>query len=273
MEPLTILGYVCLMLTGVTLGLLGAGGAILGVPILVYMFHIAPVRATGYSLVLVGVTAISGAFQYIRRGYAHPRMAVMFGGPSMMGAYLARRVIFPAVPDPALHLGVDVSKDTVVMLVFAAFMAVASTKMVKSGAKLDRDEFRPHHYVPGRIIAASGLAVGVLAGFVGAGGGFMILPVLVLRGGLPMRMAIGTSLLIIAVQSLFGFVGEIQAVHTMDYGFIATIVVPPLVGTFVGTWINARAPAARLKTVFGWSLLVVGIGIVVYELWMVRVLL
>jgi hypothetical protein len=271
MASLTILGYLCLMLTGVSLGLLGAGGAILGVPILVYLLAVPPVRATGYSLVLVGVTALVGAVQYIRRGYAHPRMAVVFGLPAILGVYLARRAIFPSIPDPALHVGaMAVSKDMLVMVIFAAFMAVAATQMIRSGKTTDTDEYRPHRYVRAWIIAALGFVVGVFAGFVGAGGGFMILPVLVLLGGLPMRMAIGTSLLIIAAQSLIGFIGEVQAVEEMDYPFILSIVVPPFLGIFVGTWLNRRAPATGLKMAFGWFLLVVGVGIVAREVWILQ---
>jgi uncharacterized membrane protein YfcA len=229
------------------------------------------VRATGYSLVLVGVTALVGAVQYLRRGYAHPRMAVTFGVPAILGVYLARRVIFPAIPDPALHVGATpVSKDTLVMVIFAVFMGIAAAKMIASGRSADTDEYRAQRYVRGWIIAVLGLAVGVFAGFVGAGGGFMILPDLVLMGGLPMRMAIGTSLLIIAAQSLIGFIGEVQAVPSMNYPFILSIVVPPFAGIFVGTWLNGRAPATGLKSAFGWFILVVGIVIVSREVWLAQ---
>jgi len=268
---LEIIGYFCLMLTGVSLGLLGAGGAILGVPVLVYLLAVPPVRATGYSLVLVGLTALVGAVQYVRRGYAHPRMAVTFGAPAILGVYLARRVIFPSIPDPAFLLGATpVPKDALVMLIFAVFMGTAATQMIRSRRTADTDEYRPHHYVRGWIIAVLGVTVGVFAGFVGAGGGFMILPVLVLLGGLPMRMAIGTSLLIIAAQSLVGFIGEVQATETMNYAFVLSIVVPPFVGIFIGTWLNGRAPATGLKSAFGWFLLTVGAVIVARELWVVH---
>jgi uncharacterized membrane protein YfcA len=269
-DALTVTGYLSLMLTGVVLGLLGAGGSILGVPILVYLLGVSPVAATGYSLVLVGTTALVGAFQYIRRGYAHPRMAVLYGAPAMLGVYLSRRVVFPAVPDPALSVGATVvAKDTLVMLVFAAFMTVASRKMIRSGSLDDTDEYRPHRHVPAWVISMLGIAVGVLTGFVGAGGGFLILPVLVLMGGLPMRMAIGTSLLVIAVQSLIGFVGEIQAAESIDYVFVGSILVPPFVGIFAGTWLNRKAHPSGLKTAFGWFLLAVGAAIVAREVWVV----
>lgn len=270
MDALAIFGYACLVLTGVSLGLLGAGGSILGVPILVYLLSVPPVEATGYSLVLVGATALVGAFRMIRSGYAHPRMAWRFGAPSILGVYLSRRVVFPAVPDPVFNLGaVVVSKDTFVMVIFAAFMAVAAVKMVRTGKKADVDEFHPHHYVPGYVIALAGLGVGVLTGFVGAGGGFLVLPVLVLKGGLPIRMAIGTSLLIIAAKSLLGFVGEIQARDAIDYLFIATILAPAFVGIYAGTWLNRRVSATGIKKGFGYFLLLVCVVIAARELWMV----
>ncbi len=268
MDTLTIAGYFCLMLTGITLGLFGAGGSILGVPILVYLLGVTPVAATGYSLVLVGTTALVGAFQYIRSGYAHPRMAVVFGAPAILGVYFARRVIFPAVPDPAFHIGgAAVAKGTLVMVVFALFMAIAAVKMIRSGKKTDPDEYRSHRYVPAGIIASLGLVAGVFTGFVGAGGGFLILPVLVLLGGLPMRMAIGTSLLIISAKSLIGFIGEVQVADAVDFLFIGSILVPPFIGIFIGTWLNRRAPAERLKLAFGWFLLLVGAAIVAREVW------
>jgi len=205
-----------------------------------------------------------GAYQYVRRGYAHPRMALMYGAPAIVGVYLSRRVVFPAIPDPVF----TIPKDTFVMVIFAVFMGFAATKMIRGGRQDDADEFRPHRYVRGWIIGTLGLAVGVFAGFVGAGGGFMILPVLVLLGGLPMRMAIGTSLLIIAAQSLFGFVGEIQAVPDVDYAFVASIVGPAIAGIFVGTWINHRTPVTGLKRAFGWFLLIAGAAIIAREMWM-----
>jgi uncharacterized membrane protein YfcA len=256
------------MLTGTVLGLLGAGGAILGVPILVYLLHVKPVAATGYSLVFVGATALVGAFQYMRRGYAHPRLAILYGVPAIAGVYLSRRLVFPAVPDPVLSIGAAVvPKDALVMLVFAGFMVVASRKMIQSARKDDVDEYRPHHFVQPWIIATIGVVAGLFTGFLGAGGGFIILPVLVLMGGLPMRMAIGTSLIVIAAQSLIGFVGEIQAAEAIDYRFVGSILVPPFFGILLGTWLNKKARATRLKTGFGWLLLVVGIAIVTHEVW------
>lgn len=268
MDILTAVGYVSLAFTGVVLGLLGAGGSILGVPILVYLLGVTPVAATGYSLVLVGGTALVGAFQYIRRGYAHPRMAILYGIPAILGVYASRRVIFPAVPDPVFSIGgLIVSKDTLIMVIFAAFMVIAARKMIGSARQDDTDEYRPHRYVPAWLIAALGAAVGVLTGFVGAGGGFMILPVLVLLGGLPMRMAIGTSLLVIAAQSLIGFVGEVQAVESINYLFVGSILVPPFFGILLGTFLNRKVRATRLKTGFGWFLLAIGLVIVVHEMW------
>lgn len=266
MEYPELLGYAAMILLGTVLGLIGAGGSILTVPVLVYCLSIPATRATGYSLLIVGVSALAGAIQYLRRRQSSPRMALVFGLPAILGVYLSRRVIFPAVPDPVFHVGgTAMSKDVVVMSVFAAFMVVVAISMIRNGrervgaAAAVKSNRNP-------IISFIGLVVGIFTGFVGAGGGFMILPVLVLLGGLPMKVAIGTSLLIIASKSLIGFIGEAQVAESIDYGFIAAIIALPLIGIVIGTYLNNRVPAGALRTAFGWFVLVMGAAIVVKEL-------
>lgn len=265
-----LLGYAAMVLLGVVLGLIGAGGSILTVPVLVYLLAIPASQATGYSLAIVGATALAGAIEYLRRGQSHPRIAVIFGTPAILGVYLTRRYIFPAVPDPVAHFGSFVlSKDVMVMLVFAAFMLVTAIAMIRNRGEETTKASAAHtsrlHYP---LLLVSGLVVGLVTGFVGAGGGFMILPVLVLLGGLPMKIAIGTDLLIIAAKSLVGFIGEAQVAANIDYGFVALITLLPLLGIVIGTYLNKHVAAAKLKTAFGWFVLVMGIYIVTKELFM-----
>lgn len=265
-----LLGYAAMLLLGVVLGLIGAGGSILTVPVLVYLLAIPPSQATGYSLAIVGATALAGAIEYLRRGQSHPRMAMIFGAPAILGVYLTRRYIFPRVPDPVLRLeNFVLSKDVMVMLVFALFMLITALAMIRNRGEEAANESAPRALTLNYpLLIGAGFVVGLLTGFVGAGGGFMILPVLVLLGGLPMKIAIGTDLLIIAAKSLIGFLGEAQVAAHIDYGFVALITVLPLLGIALGTYLNKHVAAAKLKTAFGYFVLVMGIYIVAKELFL-----
>lgn len=266
MDVWMMLGYAAMVLLGVVLGLIGAGGSILSVPILVYLMDVTPTAATGYSLAIVGTTALAGSVEYLRRRQTDVRMAVLFGAPAVAAVYFTRRVLFPAIPDPVLDFGsVSVGKDTSVMILFATLMLVMSVSMIRTR----KGTLEPTGSPAGRpnvlLVMLLGAGVGTFTGLVGAGGGFMILPALVLLGGLSMKVAIGTDLLIIAAKSLIGFLGEIQVVESMDYGFVATVITLPLIGIAIGTQLNRRVSAARLKSTFGWFVLVMGLYVVARE--------
>jgi len=267
----SVFAYAAMVGLGVVLGLIGAGGSILVVPILVYLFGVPATQATGYSLAIVGMTALVGALEYLRRGQSSPRMALLFGPPAIVGVYVTRRWLVPAIPDPVLQSGVLVlDKDTAVMILFALFMLVAAASMIRGSRRgettpfVDTGESESRLNLP--LILGLGLVVGVFTGLVGAGGGFMILPVLVLLGGLPMKVAIGTDLLIIAAKSLVGFVGEAQAAAAIDWGFLGVIMLLPLAGIMLGTFLNRRVAARRLQTAFGWFVLVMGTYVVGREI-------
>lgn len=265
----SILGYAAMLLLGVILGLIGAGGSILTVPVLVYLFEVTPSQATGYSLVIVGASAAVGAAEYWRRKQNNPKMALVFGIPAILGVYLTRRYLFPAIPNPVFAAGgLFLSKDVAVMIFFAIFMLMAAFSMIrgkKEEATLSAAGSGAQHInIP--LIASLGLGAGIFTGLVGAGGGFMILPILVLLGGLPIKIAIGTDLLIIAAKSLLGFIGEAQAAAAIDYGFVATIIVLPLVGIAIGTYLNKIVPASKLKPAFGYFVLVMAVYIISREL-------
>jgi hypothetical protein len=263
-----IFGYAAMMSLGVILGLIGAGGSILTVPILVYLFSVSPAQATGYSLLIVGSVAAVGAVAYWRRKQNNLKVALIFGAPAIVGVYVTRRYLFPAIPDPVLELaGFSLSKDMAIMVVFAAFMLAAALSMILG--KRDAEQ-RSHQSKDKTIniplVGSLGFGAGVLTGVVGAGGGFLILPILVLLCGLPIKIAIGTDLLIIATKSLLGFIGEAQAAEAIDYGFVAAILVLPLIGIVIGTYLNKIAPAEKLKLAFGYFVLAMGIYITIREL-------
>ncbi|MFV1986800.1 MAG: sulfite exporter TauE/SafE family protein [Gemmatimonadota bacterium] len=263
------IGYAAMGLLGVVLGLIGAGGSILAVPIFVYLFAVPATQATGYSLLVVGATAALGAAGYVRRGEADLRTAAIFSPPAILGVYLTRRFFVPAIPEVIGEVGgVVVTRDLALLLVFALFMIVAAISMihVPRGGKAwgSHDEERRSIRLP--LVLAEGLGVGLLTGLVGAGGGFMIIPALVILVGLPMRRAIGTSLVIIAAKSLLGFIGEAQGAASVDYAFLAAVTVTPLFGILLGMRLNRRLTPARLRVSFGWFVLLMGFYILFREM-------
>ena len=265
-----LIGYVAMVLLGMVLGLIGAGGSILTVPVLVYLLEIPASQATGYSLAIVGATALVGGFEYLRCNQSNLRMALIFGAPAIISVYLTRRYIFPAVPDPVMQFeNFILSKDVMVMLVFAVFMFIAAIAMIRSGGGGTATEGLPERVKLNYLLLFfGGFVVGILTGFIGAGGGFMILPFLVLMGGLPIKIAVGTSLLIIAAKSVIGFIGEAQVAYSIDYNFVALVTLLPVVGILFGAYLNKRVPAGKLKIAFSWFVLAMGIYIVIKELFL-----
>lgn len=256
-----ILGYILAMAMGLTLGAIGAGGSILTVPILVYLLGVKPVVATGYSLLVVGSAALVGAIRYRRRKLVNLRAALTFALPAMLSVLATRRFIVPAIPDPVL----GAPKDIFIMLLFAALMIAAALFMLRPPAV-------KAHGIPAAtaarnaklIVGSSG--VGLLTGMVGAGGGFLIIPTLVALFGLHMKEAIGTSLAIIAINSLVGFKGDLLSGIPLDWPLLGTFLALTLVGMWLGTALAPRLDAARLKKIFAAFTLLVGLAVMAQEL-------
>lgn len=260
-----ILGYLGALLVGLTLGLLGGGGSILTVPILVYVLGINPVLATAYSLFVVGTTSLVGAVRNMIKGMVDIKVAIVFAIPAFIAVYLTRRYLVPAIPDEIFTFGDFVlTKDLAVMLFFAVIMLAASVSMIRGQKEKEVDEDAPLK-LP--LIVLEGVVVGVLTGLVGAGGGFLIIPALVLFANLPMKRAVATSLVIIAVKSLIGFVGDIQNL-VIDWPFLLTFTGFSIVGIFIGIYLNRFIDGKHLKKAFGWFVLVMGIYIIIKELFL-----
>jgi uncharacterized membrane protein YfcA len=205
-----ILGYLAAILIGISLGMIGGGGSILTVPALVYLMGTTPVDATAYSLFIVGATALVGAFQKYRDGLIHIKAAIFFGIPSIIAVFLTRAFVMPAIPEViGTFAGFTISKDLFIMMVFALLMVIASITMIRGSKNGTASDVNVIHSFNLPLIFLEGALVGMLTGFVGAGGGFLIIPALVMLAKLPMKTAIGTSLLIIAAKSLIGFTGDI----------------------------------------------------------------
>lgn len=266
-----LVGYLASIIMGLFLGLTGGGGSILTVPILVYLFKIPPVTATGYSLFIVGTTAFFGSLSYIKSKRVDFKTAFLFGVPSIVGVYSSRTLIVPALPNEIFHFSTWVfTKDLLIMTAFAVLMILASYSMIKnSNAKLPPG---PHKgslplWRSLLLIVPQGLSVGVITGFVGAGGGFLIIPALVFLRGLNMRMAVGTSLFIITINSHFGFIGTLRSgSDTIDWRFLLGIVVLAIVGTFTGSALSSKIDEKQLKKAFGYFVLVMGMFILIQQL-------
>lgn len=261
---LEVLGYIAAILIGVSLGLIGSGGSILTVPILVYLFGIHPVPSTAYSLFIVGITALVGSITYMKKNQVSYLTAAVFAIPAFIAVFLTRKFLVPAIPVNIFSIGdFIVSKDLFIMILFAVLMVAASASMIK-GRKALFDDIEIKFNYP--LIIMEGFGVGILTGLVGAGGGFLIIPALVLLAKLPMKMAVGTSLLIIAVKSLIGFTGDIGTNLVVDWAFLFIITGMALIGIFIGAYLSKFISNAKLKPAFGWFVLVMGVYIIGKEI-------
>lgn len=262
-----LLAYILAAVIGISLGLIGAGGSILTVPVLVYLAGVDPILATAYSLFVVGSTALVGGIQNSIRKLVDFKTAIIFGIPSIIAVYATRAFIMPAIPMEFGFGAWSVGKGTAILLLFAGLMVATSLSMIRSGRKpseLDTVEAVEHSHHFGLVIL-EGVGVGVLTGLVGAGGGFLIIPALVLLAGLDMKRAVGTSLFIIAMKSLIGFGGDIQIGTSIDWPFLLVFTFSSVVGIFIGSWLTKFVDGARLKKAFGWFVLVMGIYMIIRE--------
>lgn len=259
-----IAGYISSIIIGISLGLIGGGGSILTVPVLVYLFHVDAVLATAYSLFIVGLTSAVGSYSYFRKGLINMKTAVIFGIPSIIAVFSTRAFIVPAIPSELFSIGsLLVTKRLLLLLLFAILMIAASYSMIrKSTVKREEPSKQQKFNYP--VIILEGAVVGMITGLVGAGGGFLIIPALVLLSDLPMKEAVGTSLLIIAAKSLIGFMGE-SSETVIDWAFLVTISGFAILGIFIGTSLSKRIDGDKLKPAFGWFVLAMGAFIIIRE--------
>ena len=248
---------------GSVLSLLGAGGSILTMPVLVYLFSIPAVEATSYSLLIVGLTALLGSIGYFRQGTIDIKTAIIFGIPSILGVLLARYYLLPSIPNE-FKLGVFITKDFVIMFVFSVLMILAALMMMKKSQKKSHTQDIPKNKF--FLVVLEGLVVGGVTGFVGAGGGFLIIPALVLLAGLEMKIAVGTSLIIIALKSIIGFGGDLIGGFQTDWILVFYIMSATLVGVLVGNFLSQKFTGEQLKKYFGIMVLVIGFYIVTEQI-------
>lgn len=259
-----IVGYIAAMIIGLVLGLIGGGGSILTVPVFVYLLGIDPVHATAYSLFVVGLTALTGAFRNMKKKLIDFKVAIFFSIPAFIAVYLARKFVIPALPEDLFSIGSYViTRDFGIMIFFAMIMLLAAVSMIRDKRK-EEGEKKSDVKFKELWIVVEGLVVGFLTGIVGAGGGFLIIPALVLLAGLPMKTAVATSLLIIAVKSLIGFLGDIQNL-SIDWMFLLKFSAFSIIGIFLGIKLNQYIEGKKLKKAFGWFVLLMAAFIVYKE--------
>ncbi|HEY2726265.1 MAG TPA: sulfite exporter TauE/SafE family protein [Parafilimonas sp.] len=260
-----IAGYIGALFIGISLGLIGGGGSILTVPVLVYLFGVSPILATSYSLFVVGSTSLIGSLNSWRRGLVDFKTALLFGITSIITVFITRKIIIPGIPEN-IHAGnITLHFSVLTMVMFAVLMLLASISMIRS-KHVERTEEETIKANFAKLIVY-GLSIGLVTGFLGAGGGFLLIPALVLLLHLPMKKAIGTSLFIIALNSLSGFIGDAGHFKT-NWIFLFSVSLIAIVGVFVGGLAGKSINGAKLKKGFGWFVLAMGIYIIIKEIWL-----
>lgn len=263
MEYLLVVGYVLAILTGVVLGLLGGGGSMLILPILVYLFHINSHHAIVLSMFIVGVSSLIGAFAHFRNGHVNFKIALSFGLPSICSVLLTRKLILLYLPQKMMQLGdFSLDKDEFLLLLFAIMMFLAAFYMIRNRKHENTDQ---QEQIKWSQLILEGLVVGLVTGLVGAGGGFLIIPALVFFARLPMRFAIGTSLTIISLNSMVGFLSSMSE-NAIDWKFLLTFTAITCVGILLGVQLAKKIKPEKLKGYFGWFILILSVVILAKEL-------
>lgn len=261
------LGYIAAVLIGISLGLIGGGGSILTVPVLVYIFKVDATLATSYSLFIVGSTSLIGAYKNYRKQQTDIRTAVLFGVSSITTVFLTRKFIIPAIPDTIFTIGdTAVTKSLLTMVLFAALMLMASTSMIRSKTPPEGEVAENNSGVITKLLLY-GVGIGLVTGLLGAGGGFLLIPALVLLLNMPMKKAVGTSLLIIALNSLIGFTGDLGQVE-INWQMLLILTAISISGILIGSWMSKSIPGAKLKKGFGWFVLIMGVYILIREVFL-----
>lgn len=259
-----VIAYIVTAFIGISLGLIGGGGSILTMPVLVYLFGVSPLLATSYSLFVVGTTSMIGAIANYRKGLMNLKTVLIFGPASILTVFFTRKFIVPFIPHDLFKIGdYQVSSSVVTMVVFGLLMLSASVGMISSRKAKDQEK-ECKNCVKFIKLLGYGITIGLVTGLLGAGGGFLLLPVLVFLLKLPVKEAIGTSLMIIALNALIGFTADLGHFN-IDWKFLLMITGIAIAGLFIGNVMNTRIAAAHLKKGFGWFVLIMGIYIILKE--------
>lgn len=265
MELLEILGFISALIIGISLGLIGGGGSILAVPVLAYLFSINEKAATAYSLFIVGTSALAGGIKQHLKGYVDWRTAFVFGLPAIAGVTMVRKYVVPALPDVLFRIDdFDFTRRMGMFGLFAVLMIPAAFSMLKKREENPKKESENVNYnYP--LILIEGLIVGGITGIIGAGGGFLIIPALVILAHVEMKVAIGTSLIIIASKSLLGFFFGDALSMQIDWGFLSIFTSLSFIGILIGSYLSNFIEGSKLKKGFGYFIIVMAVFIFYME--------
>tara|TARA_R110000868_G_scaffold273256_1_gene532475 strand:+ start:2089 stop:2880 length:792 start_codon:yes stop_codon:yes gene_type:complete len=262
MDTTQILGYIGALIVGLVLGLIGGGGSILTVPLLVYLLGYNPVIATAYSLFVVGTSSMVGTYQKHKKGLVDFKTGLAFSFPSFVAVYLSRRYLVPGIPEILFSFGhFEISKGMGIMIFFAIIMLLASISMIRKG----KDKEVVSKSQPYYKTFVQGLIIGTITGVIGAGGGFLYVPALVLWANIPMKKAVGTSLIIVTINSLIGFMGDVQTLD-IEWAFLLTFTLISILGIILGVFLSKFVSGPKLKKSFGFFVLIMAIYIIFKEL-------
>ncbi|MGC6428186.1 MAG: sulfite exporter TauE/SafE family protein [Flavobacteriales bacterium] len=257
------MGLILAFVVGLILGILGGGGSILTLPILVYFFDVQPILATSYSLFIVGISALIATQRFIVKKQVSYKIGIWFAIPSLIGVYFSRQWILPNIPNSIFTIGdFALSKDIFLLCFFAIIMLLAGLSMIF----VKRTKLKPINTINYFGVIIDGLVVGVVTGLVGAGGGFLIVPALVLLAGLDIRKAIGTSLMIIALKSIIGFLGDTSL--EKDWVLLLSFTLISSIGILVGIFFAKYIEGKNLKSIFGVFVILMSLFILVKELFL-----
>ncbi|SEQ87675.1 hypothetical protein SAMN05421824_2576 [Hyunsoonleella jejuensis] len=262
MDSIEILGYIGALIVGLVLGLIGGGGSILTVPLLVYLLGYNPVIATAYSLFVVGTSSMVGTYQKYKKGLVDFKTGLAFSFPSFVAVYLSRRYLVPGIPDTLFSIGsFSLTKAMGIMIFFAIIMIVASYSMIKNRREnLETSQSQPYYKT-----FVQGLIIGTVTGLIGAGGGFLYVPALVLWANIPMKKAVGTSLIIVTINSLIGFLGDVQTLD-IEWRFLLIFTGISILGIVLGVFLSKFISGKKLKKSFGYFILIMATYIIYKEL-------
>lgn len=263
-----IVGCIAFLLIGLTLGLIGGGGSILGVPVLVYIMGYNAEEATSYSLFIVGITSLIGSISYLKKGDISFEAILQFAIASLITVFCVRKFMMPNIPSVINFSGIEISKQMLIMLLFSILIVTSSISMIKKKTYNRINEVKWDEFAKSPMglpfVILLGIIVGVITGFVGAGGGFIIVPVLIFFLRLNFKKAIGTSLCIVALNSLIGFTGNIGH-QKIDWLMLIIISAICIIGILLGSMLSAKVSSQKLKPAFGWFTLVVGLFVLIKE--------
>ena len=253
--------YSASLVIGLSLGLIGAGGSILTIPAFVYIVRTDPVSASIYSMFVVGLSSLIGSVKAYIKNLLDWQTALLFGIPSATGVLISRRIIFPGIPDVIFSdRNFTLSKTTLLMTMLAVVMIIASLKMLKSGMPVTINKSE-RHTMRTRPLLLQGLLTGILTGLLGIGGGFLVIPALIFWARVPMKKAIGTGLLIIAINACFGFLNSYSTI-SMDWILLFRFSAGATIGVLIGTKLSEKIPGDHLKKIFGLFILLVSFFII-----------